>query len=158
MIFQTASQQDTMDMAACLARMLNNGDAVLLHGDLGAGKSVFARGVARGMGITGPMPSPTFTLLIPYESGGHRLYHFDLYRLNDPDEFYAAGLDEFIGGDGVAVVEWPEMAELEASPRLDVHIRRAAGADENRREIEIENAGIAGFDPDALGRWRMDGK
>ena len=158
MKFQTVSQQDTMDMAACLAQMLKAGDTVLLHGDLGAGKSVFARGVARGMGIEGPMPSPTFTLLIPYEGSAGRFYHFDLYRLNDPDEFYAAGLDEFIGGDGVAVVEWPEMAELYASPRLDVRIDRAAGADENRREIEIENVGVAGFKPDALDRWRADGR
>ena len=124
MMFQTASQQDTMDMAACLARMLNNGDAVLLHGDLGAGKSVFARGVARGMGITGPMPSPTFTLLIPYESSGRRLYHFDLYRLNDPDEFYAAGLDEFIGGDGVAYDE-DTMAYIQALARLNRRLAQA---------------------------------
>ena len=96
-----------MKFAAALANMLDAGDTVLLEGDLGTGKSVMARGVARALGIAGAMPSPTFTLLIPYE-GTKKLYHFDLYRLADPDEFYAAGLDEFVGGDGIALVEWSE--------------------------------------------------
>lgn len=154
MRFKTISQQDTMDLAACLADMLADGDTVLLHGDLGAGKSVFARGVARGMGITGAMPSPTFTLLIPYRQGGRRLYHYDLYRISDEDEFYAAGLDEFIGGDGVALIEWPEMVALDVTPRLDVTIDRAEN--ENERIIEITNTGVAGFDPGALGKWSTE--
>ena len=104
--YETRSEEETMAFASRLSPMLSAGDAVLLEGELGAGKSVLARGIARGMGVEGPMPSPTFTLMIPYEAGGRRLYHFDLYRLEDPDEYYAAGLDEFIGGDGVAVVEW----------------------------------------------------
>ena len=132
--------------------MLRAGDSVLLHGDLGAGKSVFARGVARGLGISGPMPSPTFTLLIPYE-GEKKLYHFDLYRLNDPDEFYAAGLEEFIGGDGVALIEWPEMAEIDPEPALHVTISRCG--DENEREIEIERVGME-LDEALLADWRLE--
>ena len=135
--------------------MLAPGDTVLLHGDLGAGKSVFARGVARGLGVQGAMPSPTFTLLIPYE-GRHKFYHFDLYRLNDPDEFYAAGLDEFIGGDGVAIVEWPEMSDIEPEPALDVTIERGAAGSMDERIITIENYGVAGFAPAALAEWRLD--
>lgn len=158
MKFKTFSGQDTMDMASCLGKMLRDGDTVLLHGDLGAGKSVFARGVARGLGITGAMPSPTFTLLIPYTQGGRRLYHYDLYRLNDEDEFFAAGLDEFIGGDGVALVEWPEMASLDVTPRLDVTIDRTPSGDENERVIEITNMGVIGFDPAALAKWSAEGK
>ena len=139
-----------MKLAARLAPMLSAGDAVLLSGDLGAGKSVLARGIARGMGVEGPMPSPTFTLMIPYE-GRCPLYHFDLYRLSGPDEFYAAGLDEFIGGDGVAVVEWPEMADIDPRPALVVRITRGNGDDE--RLIDIENEGVAGYDPAALAEW-----
>lgn len=154
MAYLTRSEADTMAFAARLAPMLAAGDAVLLSGDLGAGKSVFARGIARGMGVSGAMPSPTFTLMIPYETGGRKLYHFDLYRLSDPDEYYAAGLDEFIGGDGVAVVEWPEMADLEARPALAVRISRCAGDEE--RTITIENDGVAGFDPAALAEWEVD--
>ena len=103
------------------------------------------------MGVVGAMPSPTFTLMIPYEAGGRKLYHFDLYRLADPDEYEAAGLDEFVGGDGVAVVEWPQMAELAPWPALRVTLSRMAGDEE--REITIENDGVAGFDPAALARW-----
>ena len=157
MKYVTKSEADTMKFAGVLSGMLEKGDSILLHGDLGAGKSVFARGVARGLEISGPMPSPTFTLLIPYE-GKRKLYHFDLYRLNDPDEFYAAGLDEFIGGDGVALIEWPEMAEIDPVPRLDVKILRDDGGDDvNVRIIEIENEGVLGFDEAALDEWRMEG-
>ena len=153
MLFLSSSETDTMSFAARLSPMLAAGDTVLLLGELGAGKSVLARGIARGVGVKGPMPSPTFTLMVPYEANGRRLYHFDLYRLADPEEYYAAGLDEFVGGDGVAVVEWPQMAELEPVPALTVRIARAGGDDERR--IEIENDGVAGFDPAALSDWRM---
>ena len=152
MKYLTRSEADTLQFAGRLSDMLKAGDSVLLHGDLGAGKSVFARGVARGMGVTGAMPSPTFTLMIPYE-GNKKLYHFDLYRLNDPDEFYAAGLDEFIGGDGVALVEWPEMAEIDPVPCLHITIDR--GADENEREIEIECVETE-LDAALLADWRME--
>ena len=152
MTYQTRSEADTMNLARRLAPMLGAGDSVLLYGDLGAGKSVLARGVARGMGIEGPMPSPTFTLLLPYEApDGRKLYHFDLYRLSDPEEYYAAGLDEFIGGDGVALVEWPQMAELAPEPALEIRLSRCGG--DEARMIEIENYGVAGFDPAALTEW-----
>ena len=152
MYYKTHSETDTVAFASRLAPMLAPGDTVLLTGDLGAGKSVLARGIARGMGVTGPMPSPTFTLMVPYEAGGRKLYHYDLYRLSDPDEYYAAGLDEFVGGDGVALVEWPQMAELDVAPALHINLSRG-GADDARR-IEIENDGVAGFDPAALSDWR----
>ena len=142
-----------MKFASALANMLDAGDTVLLEGDLGAGKSVMARGVARALGIAGAMPSPTFTLLIPYQ-GTKKLYHFDLYRLADPDEFYETGLDEFVGGDGIALVEWPQMAELEPVPALKLTLKRGEGFDD--RLIEIENDSVAGFDESALAEWRVD--
>lgn len=152
MKFITRSEQDTLRFAGTLAGMLAEGDSVLLHGDLGAGKSVFARGAARALGISGAMPSPTFTLLIPYQ-GSKKLYHFDLYRLNDPDEFYAAGLDEFIGGDGIALIEWPEMAEIDPQPCL--HVTIARGEDDNIREITIEENGTT-IDAAALAEWSKE--
>lgn len=153
MMYLTRSEADTASFAARLAQMLGPGDTVLLRGDLGAGKSVIARGIARALGVQGAMPSPTFTLMIPYEGRNVRLYHFDLYRLNDPDEYYAAGLDEFMGGEGVALVEWPEMAEITPRPALELRIDRADG-DEQRR-IEIENFGVKGFDAGALVEWSV---
>ena len=148
MRYVSHSEADTRDLAARFAGVLRPGDAVLLHGDLGAGKSVFVRGAALALGVTGAMPSPTYTLLIPYE-GDVKLYHFDLYRLSDPEEFYAAGLDEFVGGDGVALIEWPEMAELDPEGAVHVRIERSPLGDE-AREIEID-----GEHP-ALERWRLD--
>ena len=153
MIYQTRSEAETLRFASARAEMLGAGDTVLLDGDLGAGKSVMARGIARALGVTGAMPSPTFTLLIPYQ-GRIPVYHFDLYRLADPDEFYAAGLDEFVGGDGVAVVEWPQMAELEPDRSLKLRLRR--GDCDDDRIIDIENDGVAGFDPARLAKWRVE--
>ena len=153
MTYLTRSEAETMRFASALAGMLDAGDTVLLEGDLGAGKSVMARGVARALGIAGAMPSPSFTILIPYE-GTKKLYHFDLYRLADPDEFYAAGLDEFIGGDGIALVEWPQMAELSIEPSLEMTIRRGNGDDD--RFIEINNRGVRGYDEAALSEWRVE--
>ena len=154
MTYQTRSEVDTMRFAAALGRQLDAGDVLLLEGDLGAGKSVVARGVARALGIAGAMPSPTFTLLIPYE-GEKKLYHFDMYRLADPDEFWAAGLDEFVGGDGIAVIEWPQMAQL--SPERSIVLRIARGEGDDDRVIELENCGVPGFDEGALAEWRREG-
>ena len=153
MTYQTRSEADTMRFAAALGRQLDAGDVLLLEGNLGAGKSVVARGVARALGIAGAMPSPTFTLLIPYE-GEKKLYHFDLYRLADPDEFWAAGLDEFVGGDGIAVIEWPQMAQL--SPERSIALRIARGEGDDDRVIELENCGVPGFDEGALAEWRRE--
>ena len=100
------------------------------------------------------MASPSFTLMQPYRGDRDEVYHFDLYRISDPDEYYAAGLDEFVGGDGVAVIEWPGMAELDPEPALRVRLER--DGDESRRRIEIENRGVAGYDPEALAQWRWD--
>lgn len=153
MKYRTKSQQDTLRLAERLARCLRSGDCVLLHGDLGVGKSVFARGVARALGVQGAMPSPSFTLLIPYQ-GHMKVYHYDLYRLNDPEEFYAAGLDEFIGGDGVAIIEWPEMGEIAPEPAVDVTLSRLPDGDENERMLEIEAHGLE-LNEAELEEWRV---
>ena len=153
MKYRTISEADTAAFAGALAKCLRPGDTVLLCGDLGTGKSVFARGAARALGVQGAMPSPTFTLMIPY-TGNVKLYHFDLYRLNDPEEFYAVGLDEFIGGDGVAIVEWPEMADIEPEPALEILLHR--GETDDERVFEIENRGVAGFNLASLQNWSME--
>lgn len=154
MNYTTHSESDTLSLGNQLAKMLNPGDTVLLNGDLGTGKSVLARGIARGLGVVGAMPSPTFTLMMPYEGfGGAKVYHFDLYRIADIDEYYAAGLDEFIASDGVALVEWPEMAGLSVTPALDIHLERL---DDETRQIAIENRGVEGYRAEALERWAAE--
>ncbi len=114
----------TRALAEKLADLLQIGDAILLRGPLGAGKSTLARALVRK--LTSPdeeAPSPTFTLVQSYPTrAGFDLYHFDLYRLSDPDEAYELGLDEALS-DGVALIEWPERLEDRLPPnRLDIEL------------------------------------
>lgn len=105
------TREDTQALGKRLSASLRAGDVVLLSGQMGAGKSEFARGVARGLGITSAVPSPSFTILNAYDEGRLPLYHFDWYRIGDESELTDMGLDEFIGGDGVCLIEWHERAE-----------------------------------------------
>jgi tRNA threonylcarbamoyladenosine biosynthesis protein TsaE len=150
--FVTKSTDETIALGERIGALLQEGDVLVLRGDLGAGKTQLTKGIAAGMGVTDDVTSPTFTIQMVYEGTELPLYHFDLYRLSDPDEYWAAGLDEFVGGDGVALVEWPQMAELDVAPALNITLTR--GAEDDARRIEIENDGVAGFDPAALSDWR----
>ena len=112
------SAEQTRDVGARLGRRLRAGDLVLLHGDLGAGKTTFAQGIARGLGVAEPVQSPTFTLVNEHATAGldgggpgARLYHLDLYRLAGDDDLDSFGFDDYLAPtDGVALVEWPERA------------------------------------------------
>ena len=104
---RTNSAEETRALGERLAEELRAGDVILLEGPLGAGKSEMARGIARGLGVTETVTSPSFTILNVYTSGRLPLYHFDWYRLESPEELYELGMEEYLGGDGVALVEWP---------------------------------------------------
>ena len=104
----TNSAAETRALGERLAKQLKAGDVILLEGELGAGKSELARGVAKGLGVQETVTSPSFTILNVYESGRIPLYHFDWYRLESAEELYELGMDEYLGGDGIALVEWPE--------------------------------------------------
>lgn len=144
----THSAAETRALGARLAARLNRGDTVLLQGDLGAGKSEFARGVARGLGISGPVPSPSFTILNAYDEGRIPLYHFDWYRLSDAREIYEMGMEEQLGGDGVSLIEWSERAaECVPERALLVSIR---AVDDGTREILFTPRGGFDFREDRL--------
>jgi tRNA threonylcarbamoyladenosine biosynthesis protein TsaE len=148
-MYRTHSQEDTFRFGAALGALLQTGDSVLISGDLGAGKSVLARGAARSLGVEGPMPSPTFTLMQPYGS----VCHFDLYRLRDEDEFYGAGLDEFTGGKWIALIEWP-FPGMNLCPRAEVSIERGEGEEERLLRLELYGMeGRAAAVSDALLAW-----
>lgn len=126
----THSPQETRALGARLAKCLNAGDVLLLLGDLGAGKSELTRGVAQGLGVTATVTSPSFTILNVYDEGRVPLYHFDWYRLNSADELYEMGMDEYLGGDGVAVVEWPSQCpEAVPADHLEVAIEPIGDSD-----------------------------
>lgn len=124
----TRSAKETRSAGALLAGLLRAGDVLLLTGDLGAGKSEFARGLAEGLGIAGPIPSPTFTLLNLYDQGTLPLKHFDWYRLSGAEEIEQAGLTEHIGGEGVTAIEWHERApELLPEDCLEITLEGTEG-------------------------------
>ncbi|MBQ6289009.1 MAG: tRNA (adenosine(37)-N6)-threonylcarbamoyltransferase complex ATPase subunit type 1 TsaE [Clostridia bacterium] len=135
----TNSAAETRELGKRLAEKLKAGDVILLEGDLGAGKSEFARGVAKGLGVTETVTSPSFTILNVYESGKLPLYHFDWYRLESSEELYELGMDEYLGGNGIALVEWPAQCP-DAVPEEYLRIRITATG-ENSRQIETEPYG-----------------
>ena len=103
--FESFSASDTMALGERLAKDAKPGQVYCLDGDLGTGKTVFTKGFARGLGITEPVNSPTFTILQVYE-GRLPMYHFDVYRIEDEDELYEIGAEEYFYGNGVSLVEW----------------------------------------------------
>jgi tRNA threonylcarbamoyladenosine biosynthesis protein TsaE len=137
----TQSESETEALGAALGRLLQPGDVLALVGDLGAGKTCLARGVARGLGIDEPVTSPTFILVAEYAAAaGFPLYHADCYRLEQAAaEAQAIGLDELLLDEGVAIVEWAERIEPLLPPD---HLRITLSAlDETRRELAFEPHG-----------------
>jgi len=99
---------ETEQLGEQIGRTAEAGQVIGLSGDLGAGKTQFVRGLARGLGITTRVHSPTFTLVNEYSGGRVKLYHLDLYRLETPEQVRSAGIEEFLSADGVVVIEWAE--------------------------------------------------
>ena len=127
------SLEETEKIAEDFAKTLKSGDIVLLSGDLGAGKTQFTKGVAKGLGINDTIPSPTFTIMNSYEN---RLFHFDLYRLHSFEELINVGAEEFLYSNGISILEWPECVGLENFPDYAIMVT-ILKLDEFKREIVI---------------------
>ena len=110
-VYETNGPEETMRTGRMLGESAAPGQVYALVGDLGVGKTVFTKGFAEGLGIEEPVNSPTFTILQIYEEGRLPLYHFDVYRIEDPEEMEEIGLDEYIDGDGVCLIEWANRIE-----------------------------------------------
>jgi tRNA threonylcarbamoyladenosine biosynthesis protein TsaE len=135
----TRSTDETLALAGSVGELLRPGDVVSLAGDLGTGKTVFARGVARALGVAGPVVSPTFTIVREYE-GRVPVVHVDVYRLDTFQELHDLGFEEVLRDDAVTIVEWGDVVDgMLPGDRLDV--RLAAGAGDDERVIEIEGHG-----------------
>ncbi len=137
MQFVSNSAAETQGFAADMAKRLTAGDVLCLYGDLGAGKTAFVQGLAKGLGIDEPITSPTFTIVNEYE-GRLPLYHFDVYRIADSDEMYEVGFDEYVYGEGVSVIEWPQLiADILPDKRYDIEIKKDLKKGESYREITV---------------------
>lgn len=140
--FVTGSREETIALGEKIGRSLEAGDVLVLTGDLGAGKTQLTKGIAAGMGVAGDVTSPTFTIEMVYEGAEMPLYHFDLYRLDDPDQLEDTGIFDVLGADGVCSIEWGEQfAEEIGDARVDVFVTRledeAAPGEEPPREVRL---------------------
>jgi tRNA threonylcarbamoyladenosine biosynthesis protein TsaE len=134
-VHRTHSAAETEAWGERFAQSLTLGSVVGLSGELGAGKTAFVRGLARGLGCTGRAHSPTFALLHEYSGGRCRLFHLDLYRLHGPEDIRSAGLEEYlVSPDGIAVVEWIDRWLGETTP-AGIQRLRFTHVDEHIREI-----------------------
>ena len=139
--FITNGPEETEALGARLARALEPGAVVAFTGDLGAGKTAFVRGLARGLDVRDRVTSPTFTIVNEYEGGRLPLFHFDLYRLGSADELFDIGWEDYLARGGVCAVEWSErMEELLEPGTIRVDLRR--GEDEDRRVITVEGVSL----------------
>lgn len=134
------SAQETERIAADLAACLQSGDVVRLHGDLGVGKTAFTRGLVRALGSADVVSSPTYSIMNIYH-GRMDIFHFDLYRLEDENEVYEAGLYENIGKNGVSIIEWPDLIERYPDGRIiDVYLKKNLDVSADYREITVKGA------------------
>lgn len=141
MEFLINSAEQTISLGEKLGRLVNPGDIICIEGDLGTGKTQFTKGLARGLNVEDYITSPTFTIVNEY-LGRLKLYHFDVYRVNDPDEIEAIGFDEYIFGEGVSVIEWANYIRgLIPNEYIEIIIEKQPALGENYRKLTINNYG-----------------
>lgn len=141
MEFIVNKEADTIKLGKILGSMVNSGDIICLNGDLGTGKTHFTKGVAKGLLIDDNITSPTFNIVNEY-SGRLNLNHFDVYRVNDPDEIYAIGFDDYIFGDAVTIIEWSNyIEELIPKEHISVTIEKLPEKGTDFRKIVINYYG-----------------
>lgn len=141
------SLEATGRAAAALAARLQPGDVVCLHGDLGAGKTAFARALIGALGHDGEVPSPTFNLVLTYETPRGLVWHFDLYRLDGPDEVLELGIEDALT-DGIVLIEWPDrLGSLLPRDRYDLSLEIEPDGETRRLTLQPRGALEAGFTP-----------
>lgn len=143
MIIETNSEKETLELGRRLAQTARPGQVFSLVGDLGVGKTVLTKGMAEGLGITEPVSSPTFTILQVYEEGRLPFYHFDVYRIADPEEMDEIGYEDYFYGDGVCLVEWANLIEeLMPADTVRILIEKNLERGFDYRRITVDGAEI----------------
>ncbi len=138
MVYETNSPEETYEIGRRMGADATPGTIITLDGDLGAGKTLFTKGFAEGLGVTEPVNSPTFTILQEYHDGRIPLFHFDVYRIGDPGEMDEVGFDDYVYGDGATLIEWSKLID-ELIPReaVRITIERDALRGDDYRKITI---------------------
>ncbi|HSR04369.1 MAG TPA: tRNA (adenosine(37)-N6)-threonylcarbamoyltransferase complex ATPase subunit type 1 TsaE [Proteiniclasticum sp.] len=139
-IMNTDSVEETMEIGRKIGQKIGQGMTICLTGDLGTGKTHFAKGLAEGLGITDNITSPTFTIVNEYHEGRIPFYHFDVYRVNDIDEILQVGFEEYVYGQGVTLIEWADMIEA-ILPDEFIHVKIEKTQNENERIITLKSFG-----------------
>lgn len=138
---KTNSAHETVAFGESIGKKLIAGDVVLLCGDLGAGKTAFTGGIAKGLGIVEHIISPTFTIVNQYDAE-IKLYHFDVYRIADSDEMLAMGFEDYFDGSAVVVIEWAELiTEILPPEHIKIEIKMADGDNPDERDIVVDYHG-----------------
>jgi len=138
MIRISNSPEETEKIAFQVGKELQVGDVVCLNGELGSGKTVFTKGLAKSLGVQDYITSPTFTIVNEY-MGQIPVYHFDVYRINDPQEMYEIGFEDYIFGDGVTIIEWSDnISEILPKESIYIYIKKDITKGENYREIIVK--------------------
>ena len=139
MIYETNSEKETFELGKNLGEQAKAGQIFCLNGDLGVGKTVFTQGFAKGLGIEENVNSPTFTIIQVYEEGRIPLYHFDVYRIGDPEEMYEIGYEEYFFGEGVCLIEWSKLIEeLIPEEAINMEIDKNLEKGLDYRKITVE--------------------
>ncbi len=132
------SEEETRALGYLLAKDIDAGDVIALLGDLGTGKTALTGYIAEGLGVTENISSPTFTIVKEYRSGRIPLYHYDVYRLGSGDELLDTGAEEYLGGDGVCIIEWANIV-ADVLPSDAIIIKLEYGSKEGERIVTIEH-------------------
>ncbi|MBQ4474000.1 MAG: tRNA (adenosine(37)-N6)-threonylcarbamoyltransferase complex ATPase subunit type 1 TsaE [Lachnospiraceae bacterium] len=136
--YETFSAKETYALGKCMGERAVPGTLICLNGDLGTGKTVFTQGFAAGLGITEPVTSPTFTIIQEYDEGRLPFYHFDVYRIGDPEEMEEIGYEDYFFGEGACLVEWAELIdELIPEDAVRIRIEKDPARGFDYRKIEI---------------------
>ncbi len=140
MIYESFDEKDTFAIGETIGKQTRPGEVYALLGDLGVGKTVLTKGLAQGLGITEAVNSPTFTIVQIYEQGRLPLYHFDVYRIADPEEMDEIGYEDYFFGEGVCLVEWANLIEELMPPQTKwITIEKDLSKGFSYRKITIEN-------------------